>query len=101
MKLQLIGCPTQEKKKSRSKPVDHFKKCPACGCNDLIEVTPDVLCSRCDWDSTAWDVSRGGMDNLYSAAKEFGFRIMESIDGGKQPSIDQKIENPKTKIQGA
>ncbi len=51
-------------------PVDHFKKCPKCGDSELIKVGPDVLCSLCDWDSLAWDVSRGGMDDLNAATVE-------------------------------
>lgn len=101
MKLQLIPRPTQERKK-RVKPVDHFQKCPACGCKELIDVKPDVLCSRCDWDSTAWDVSRGGMDNLYSAAKEFGFPIMEPLTGGKAGAGEiAPAHQPKPKVEGA
>ena len=88
MKLQLLSqVQTFETKKKRVTPVEHFKKCPACGCKDLIDLRPDVLCSSCDWDSTAWDVSRGGMDNLIGAAKEFGFQTMEVIDGGSQTAM--------------
>lgn len=80
MKLQLIKGVAGDRNPSRLKPVDHFKKCPACGGDDLIEVNPDVLCSRCDWASMAWDVSRGGMDSLMVAAREFGFPIAVPIE---------------------
>ena len=53
------------------KPIDHFKCCPRCGDKELIPVDPDVVCSRCDWDSTAWHVAQGGMDSLRAAAREF------------------------------
>jgi hypothetical protein len=55
----------------RTKPVDYFKRCPQCGEQELICLDPDVLCSSCDWDSLAWDVSRGAMDDLALAADEF------------------------------
>ena len=100
MKLRLIASQTTVSKEPRVKPVDHFKKCPACGCKELIEVNPDVLCSRCDWDSTAWDVSRGGVDNLFSAAKEFGFPVMQSITGDQSPKPIE-INQPKPTEEGA
>jgi hypothetical protein len=62
-----------ERKPKRVKPIDHFSHCPACGCAELIDAGPDVLCLECDWDSTLWDVGRGGMNNLRLAAREFGF----------------------------
>jgi hypothetical protein len=101
MKLLLIPSPVQERKK-RVKPVDHFQKCPACGCKELIDVKPDVLCSLCDWDSTAWDVSRGGMDNLHSAAKEFGFSVMETVTGGKSDTaLHARINQTQPEVEGA
>ena len=80
MKLQLITA--GERNEPRVKPVNHFQKCPACGCKELINVKPDVLCSTCEWDSTTWDVSRGGMDNLFTASKEFGFPVRAPVQGG-------------------
>ncbi len=70
MRIELLTVMTGEEKKKRTKPVDHFKGCPRCG-NKVIAVDRDVICSSCDWDSTAWDVSRGAMDDLGRAAKEF------------------------------
>ncbi|MFZ4402496.1 MAG: hypothetical protein ACOYOK_00200 [Pseudobdellovibrionaceae bacterium] len=70
MKVELRTVDIFEKAEKRTKPVDYFKKCPKCGDCDLIHFIPDVLCSSCDWDSLAWDVSRGGMDDLNQAAKE-------------------------------
>ena len=68
MKSEIFG-----QSSGRIKPVDHFSNCPQCGCKDLLDVNPDVACMKCDWDSTSWDVSRGGMDSLGKAAREFGF----------------------------
>ena len=45
-------------------------KCPNCGGRNLIHLNPEVLCSSCDWDSLALDVSRGAMDDLDQAVKE-------------------------------
>lgn len=74
MNLQLLAIQDQESSRpERVKPVDFFKRCPACGFKDLIDVGPDVLCGRCDWDSIAWDVARGGMADLRGAHREFGF----------------------------
>ncbi len=70
MKLELRTIEVLEKTTKRTMPVDYFKKCPKCGDLDLIHLNPDVLCSSCDWDSLAWDVSRGAMDDLDRAAKE-------------------------------
>lgn len=70
MKMELRTIEGIEKTAKRTKPVDYFKKCPKCGDRDLIHLNPDVLCSSCDWDSLAWDVSRGAMDDLDQAAKE-------------------------------
>ena len=79
MKLSLIqGC---DQPASRpKKPIDHFKCCPRCGDKDLINVNPDIVCSRCDWDSTAWHVAQGGMDDLRGAERE-------SRAGAKRPEI--------------
>ena len=33
------------------RPADVFKKCPRCGCAEMIRVEGDVLCSNCTWDS--------------------------------------------------
>ncbi|MGE0633881.1 MAG: hypothetical protein AB7O96_15810 [Pseudobdellovibrionaceae bacterium] len=66
MKLRLM---LQNEYKQKS-AIEHFKKCPACGEKNLIECNPEVICSRCDWTSCAWSVSRGAMDNLFSAALE-------------------------------
>lgn len=68
MNLRTICC--TEKPIKRTTPMDHFKKCPNCGDKNLIRLDPDVLCSSCDWDSLAWDVSRGAMNNLEQAARE-------------------------------
>lgn len=70
MKMSLRTIDVKEKPAKRATPVDHFKKCPKCGNKDLIQLDPDVLCSSCDWDSLAWDVSRGAMDDLEQAARE-------------------------------
>ena len=69
MKLALV-CLNEPVKRPK-KPIDHFKKCPACGDQDLILLNPDVLCSKCSWDSTSWHVSTGAMDNLQVAVNEF------------------------------
>lgn len=74
MKMSLRTIKVQESTAKRTKPVDHFKKCPKCGDRDLIQLDPDVLCSSCDWDSLAWDVSRGAMNDLEQAAREI-FKI--------------------------
>jgi hypothetical protein len=79
MKLRLIADYDHEKKQPRATPVEHYKKCPSCGCRDLIEVRPDILCASCDWNSIAWDVSHGAMDDLQNAAKEFGLTILEPL----------------------
>lgn len=102
MKLQLISGSAQDRKKARVKPVDHFQKCPACGSKDLIEVRPDVLCSGCDWNSTLWDVSQGAMDNLFIAAKEFGFPVMNAVQGAESARpIPMQINQPKPEVEGA
>lgn len=103
MKLQLVCAPSQERRKKRVKAIDHFKKCPACGCTSLIDVSPDVVCSRCDWLSAAWDVQRGGMDNPIAAAKEFGFVTFEPIAGGTEPTpaTSVKIHLTETCVEGA
>lgn len=101
MKLQLIAGPMQFRE-PRTKPVDHFHKCPACGCKDLIQINPDVLCSECDWDSTAWDVSRGGMDSLFSAANEFGFKVLTlAEEQASQKSELNDFEKSTQSLQGA
>jgi hypothetical protein len=84
MKLELIASGTEKRK--RVKPVDHFKKCPACGCKELIDVSPDVLCASCDWDSTLWDVCRGGMESPAAAAREFGFTTLRPVASSATPA---------------
>lgn len=99
MKMRMIQTPTICRQKPRTKPVDHFKKCPACGCDDLIDVRPDVLCTRCDWASMEWDVSRGGMDNLVAAAKEFGFSTLTSVSTIEGEPTE--LQPPGAEAQGA
>ena len=70
MKLALVHGFDQTANRPKT-PIDHFKKCPACGDKELIQIDPDVVCSSCNWDSTAWHVSAGGMDDLKAAAREF------------------------------
>ena len=48
-------------------PTKSFKKCPACGCKELLPVGVDVLCGACDWGSMQSHVDSGGMDNIFSA----------------------------------
>ena len=81
MKLQLLAIQTQEKPKNATA---HFKKCPACGNKNLIELEPEVLCGSCDWTSCSWSVSRGAMDNLHAAAAQ-------------EMRIDAKIERKRQK----
>ncbi len=90
MQMQILLLPNHEKNKPRKKPLDHFHKCPACGAKELIAVSPDVLCGQCDWDSTAWDVSRGGMDSLFTAVKEFSFPVFEPA----KPSVAEPFVMP-------
>lgn len=95
MKLSLKTKNDSEKTSKRTKPVDHFKKCPQCGATDLIQINPDVLCSSCDWDSTAWDVSRGAMDNLELAAKEI-FKTKPVLISSYKKSEIKKTEPVKS-----
>lgn len=71
----------QGKQTKSKKAVDHFKRCPLCGDADLIRVSPEVVCSQCDWNSCLWSVSRGRMDNLHSAV------IEELRESGKLPTL--------------
>ena len=46
-------------------PVDAFTACPACGCqNNLRQISLDVYCHECGWDSAAAFVESGGFDQL-------------------------------------
>ncbi len=102
MELRLIATQTILKEDPRLKPVDHFQKCPACGCKELIHVSPDVVCSHCDWDSTAWDVSRGGMDNVFTAAHEFGIPVMETAPINDESGLPPNEANqPELNVEGA
>lgn len=73
----------QIKQTKSKKAVEHFKRCPLCGDADLINVSPEVVCSNCDWNSCLWSVSRGHMDNLKWAA------IEESEERCKMPTLAQ------------
>lgn len=39
-----------------------FKKCPHCGCKDLLKFEVDLFCSACDWDSILYDVNSGNFE---------------------------------------
>jgi hypothetical protein len=107
MKLSLMNLDThfEPAMSTRKKAVDHFKKCPSCGNKELHEVGPDLICFDCCWDSTAWDVSQGGMDYLFVAAKEFGLKSFEVKP--QEPSIttlcvtESESENYLHEIRGA
>lgn len=89
--------------KKRTRPVDHFNKCPKCGDSELIQMGPDVLCSSCDWDSLAWDVSRGAMDDLGAAAMEFFASISKLVESTsskeEQVFTSEEKTNPSIKKQ--
>lgn len=71
MTISLSAAPVAAQKRKRVRPTEAFTACPGCGDKNLIPVGPDVLCSRCDWNSCLWDIQRGGMNNLEAAAREF------------------------------
>ncbi len=50
-----------------------LKNCPKCFSVNLLHMAPDLLCLNCDWDSAAYYVNIGAMDNLRAAAGEHGF----------------------------
>jgi hypothetical protein len=75
----------QIKQTKSKKAIDHFKRCPLCGDADLINVSPEVVCSNCDWNSCLWSVSRGRMDNLHSAV------IEELRESGKVPTLIKPV----------
>ncbi len=83
-------------KKKRTKPADYFKKCPKCGDKELFHLDPDVVCLSCDWDSTVWDVSRGAMNDLGRAAKEF-FAATSKTQLKKVLDTKAKTQNPEDK----
>lgn len=46
-------------------PVDAFTTCPSCGSsNYLREMSCDVYCYGCGWDSSSAFVEAGGLDDL-------------------------------------
>lgn len=103
MKVLLELNNKQTKSKKRTRPVDHFKKCPKCGDSELIKMGPDVLCSSCDWDSLAWDVSRGAMDDLGAAAVEFfastSKQVKSTSSKEEQISSTEEKTNPSRQKQ--
>ncbi len=46
-KGQLELLPTLEQSSTRLTPVEHFKKCPNCGYDELTPIGPDILCLEC------------------------------------------------------
>lgn len=50
-----------------------LKKCRKCLSANLLRMAPDVFCLDCDWNSVAYYVSIGAMDNFRAAAGEHGF----------------------------
>lgn len=77
---------THVKQSTSKKAVDHFKRCPLCGDADLIRVSPEVICSQCDWNSCLWSVSRGRMDNLHAAV------IEDLRESGRGPTLVRPSE---------
>lgn len=98
MKMKLRTIEGLEKTATRTNPVDYFKKCPSCGERDLIHLNPDVLCSSCDWDSLAWDVSRGAMDDLNRAAKEI-FKTKPVLIASQRKNADSVKPMPESDDQ--
>jgi hypothetical protein len=46
-------------------PADAFTACPACGCqNNLRQISLDVYCHECGWDSSSAFVESGGLDQM-------------------------------------
>ena len=55
-------------------PAICIDSCPSCGTRDLIRLSVDVICAKCDWNSAKIYVDAGGMDNLIQAyIQTFGF----------------------------
>lgn len=82
---------TKGKGKKSEKAVDHFQRCPLCGDSDLIQVSPEVVCSKCDWNSCQWSVSRGCMDNLFGAAIEDMRERDRTVTTAKKPWDDIEL----------
>lgn len=99
-KMKLVSEQEAKEVKKRLKPVDHFKKCPCCGGKELHPVGPDLICIDCCWDSTAWDVNQGGMDNVFTAAREYGFSTLNSVPVDRT-ELDPLIDVQITETQGA
>ncbi|MBX9768888.1 MAG: hypothetical protein K2X47_16565 [Bdellovibrionales bacterium] len=47
-----------------------FHKCPSCGSSSIYEIDTDALCLDCPWDSAAWSVASGAMDDLVYWAED-------------------------------
>lgn len=91
MEIKLYDLKEQKNTKDRTSPVEYFNQCPRCHERKLIKVFPDVLCSTCDWDSLAWDVSRGAMDNITQAVKE--------VFVTTKPTVEYKQENQSINLK--
>jgi hypothetical protein len=98
--MRLISKLDSNEVKQRIQPADYFKKCPSCGGEELQAVGPDLICIDCCWDSTAWDVRRGAMDNVFIAAKEFGFATLNTVSSAT-PELESYEEKYFTEFKGA
>ena len=55
----------QRRRSAVNLPVDAFTSCPSCGSsNYLREMSSDVYCYGCGWDSSSAFVEAGGVDDL-------------------------------------
>lgn len=95
MTISLTMAPAATQKRKRVRPTEAFKACPGCGDKNLIAVGPDVLCSRCDWNSCLWDIQRGGMNNLEAAAREFFGDSKAAKTTGQTTSAEPKTKTEK------
>lgn len=95
MTISLTAAPATAQKRKRVRPTESFKACPGCGDKGLIPVGPDVLCSRCDWNSCLWDIQRGGMNNLEAAAREFFGHPTAAKPNGQTTSVETKSKPEK------
>ncbi len=55
---------------SAKEKIKAIKCCPSCGSKDLYRMEVDLLCLDCSWLSASLFVSMGGMDNIFSAARD-------------------------------
>ena len=87
----------REKRREIKLPVDAFTSCPSCcSANYLHQMSIDVYCHGCGWDSSSVFVDVGGLDELIY---EYEMKLQRQAE--QAVAVQRRIEEKKQNMRRA